>query len=187
MEQSAGRIFPGKAAAAGAGVEADSGGRPDGDQAEPVGDGVSVCHLFDSDRAVLHWAAKKLHQIAVQKAMLVTELTPPPMDPALNKMGGGGGQKGPTPVTKGRLPKFADTADYAAEGPSAGGAEDPDAGPDHRGAEGPEDGEQHHAELWRSELAAAWATRWGEAAARGWATATARDLGRGRGADMAAG
>jgi protein TonB len=53
-------------------------------------------------------AANKLHQIAVQKAMLVTELTPPPMDPALNKMGGGGGQKGPAPVSKGRLPKFAD-------------------------------------------------------------------------------
>jgi protein TonB len=54
-------------------------------------------------------AANKLHQIAVQKAMLVTELTPPPMDPALNKMGGGGGQKGPAPVSKGRLPKFAET------------------------------------------------------------------------------
>ena len=52
--------------------------------------------------------ANKLHQMAVQKAMLLTQLTPPPMDPALNKMGGGGGQKGPTPVTKGRLPKFAD-------------------------------------------------------------------------------
>jgi protein TonB len=54
-------------------------------------------------------AANKLHQIAVKKAMLVTELTPPPMDPALNKMGGGGGQKGPAPVSKGRLPKFAET------------------------------------------------------------------------------
>jgi protein TonB len=55
--------------------------------------------------------ANKLHQIAVQKAMMqVTQLTPPPdMDPAKNKMGGGGGQKGPTPVTKGRLPKFAET------------------------------------------------------------------------------
>jgi protein TonB len=53
--------------------------------------------------------ANKLHQIAVQKAMQVTELTPPPMDPALNKMGGGGGQKGPAPVSKGRLPKFAET------------------------------------------------------------------------------
>jgi protein TonB len=53
--------------------------------------------------------ANKLHQIAVQKAMLVTELTPPPMDQALNKMGGGGGQKGPAPVSKGRLPKFAET------------------------------------------------------------------------------
>lgn len=51
--------------------------------------------------------ANKLHQMAVQKAMQVTELTPPPIDPALNKMGGGGGQRGPAPVSKGRLPEFA--------------------------------------------------------------------------------
>ena len=35
-------------------------------------------------------------------------LTPPPMAPAKDVMGGGGGQHGPTPVTKGQLPKFAD-------------------------------------------------------------------------------
>ncbi|MGD0889641.1 MAG: energy transducer TonB [Acidobacteriaceae bacterium] len=51
--------------------------------------------------------ANKLHQMAVQKAMQVTQLTPPPIDPALNKMGGGGGQRGPAPVSKGRLPEFA--------------------------------------------------------------------------------
>lgn len=53
------------------------------------------------------WGARKIHQIAVQKEMQVTSLTPPPMDPALNRMGGGGGQRGPTPVSKGRLPAFA--------------------------------------------------------------------------------
>jgi protein TonB len=54
------------------------------------------------------WGAHKIHQIAMQKAMDLTMVTPPPLDPALNKMGGGGGQKGPTPVTKGHLPKFAE-------------------------------------------------------------------------------
>ncbi len=32
--------------------------------------------------------------------------TPPPMAPAKDVMGGGGGQRGPAPVTKGQLPKF---------------------------------------------------------------------------------
>jgi protein TonB len=42
------------------------------------------------------------------KIAMVDVLTPPPnMDPALNKMGGGGGQRGPAPVSKGRLPEFA--------------------------------------------------------------------------------
>ena len=43
------------------------------------------------------------------KAILVTDLTiPPQAPPKLDKMGGGGGQRGPTPVTKGTPPKFAD-------------------------------------------------------------------------------
>ena len=69
---------------------------------------ASACVIYLILIGLFALAANKLHQIAVQKAMLVTELTPPPMDPALNKMGGGGGQKGPAPVSKGRLPKFAD-------------------------------------------------------------------------------
>jgi protein TonB len=32
---------------------------------------------------------------------------PPPVAPKADKIGGGGGQKGPTPVTQGHLPKFA--------------------------------------------------------------------------------
>jgi protein TonB len=41
----------------------------------------------------------------------ITEIAPPPPIADMKKdvMGGGGGQKGPTPVTKGQLPKFADT------------------------------------------------------------------------------
>jgi len=43
------------------------------------------------------------------KDTLLTQLTPPPVAPLKKDvMGGGGGQKGPTPVTKGQLPKFAD-------------------------------------------------------------------------------
>jgi protein TonB len=56
----------------------------------------------------LAWGTHKFHQYEMQKAMELTEVTPPPMDPALNKMGGGGGQRGAAPVSKGRLPKFAD-------------------------------------------------------------------------------
>jgi periplasmic protein TonB len=53
---------------------------------------------------------KKVQFAAPQKAELLTQLTPPPpMAPAKDVMGGGGGQRGPTPVTKGQLPKFADT------------------------------------------------------------------------------
>jgi len=44
------------------------------------------------------------------KTMQVTELAAPPRAlPKANAMGGGGGQRGLTPVTKGTLPKFADT------------------------------------------------------------------------------
>jgi protein TonB len=44
------------------------------------------------------------------KTTLVTEVTVPPMAPMkAQSMGGGGGQRGPTPVTKGSPPKFADT------------------------------------------------------------------------------
>ncbi len=42
--------------------------------------------------------------------LVPVELTVPPMAPAkAQSMGGGGGQRGPTPVTKGTPPKFADT------------------------------------------------------------------------------
>jgi periplasmic protein TonB len=58
----------------------------------------------------IFWGARKLQQMAVAKQLQLTAiLTPPPMAPRKDTMGGGGGQKGPTPVTKGHLPKFADT------------------------------------------------------------------------------
>jgi periplasmic protein TonB len=54
--------------------------------------------------------AKKVQFAAPAKTTLVTELTVPPQaPPKANAMGGGGGQRGPTPVTKGTPPKFADT------------------------------------------------------------------------------
>jgi periplasmic protein TonB len=53
---------------------------------------------------------KKVHFSAPVRAMVVTDLSVPPQaPPKLEKMGGGGGQRGPTPVTKGTPPKFADT------------------------------------------------------------------------------
>lgn len=52
---------------------------------------------------------KKVHFAAPVKQQDLTMLTPPPMAPAKTTMGGGGGQKGPTPVSKGALPKFAET------------------------------------------------------------------------------
>ena len=56
------------------------------------------------------WGARAIHNNMVAKQMELTAiLTPPPMAPAKDTMGGGGGQRGPTPVTQGHLPKFADT------------------------------------------------------------------------------
>jgi protein TonB len=53
--------------------------------------------------------AKKVQFAAPVKPVVVTELTVPPMaPPKAQAMGGGGGQRGPTPVTKGTPPKFAE-------------------------------------------------------------------------------
>ena len=52
---------------------------------------------------------KKIPFAAPAKTTLVTEVTVPPIAPMkAEAMGGGGGQRGPTPVTKGTPPKFAD-------------------------------------------------------------------------------
>jgi protein TonB len=56
------------------------------------------------------WGLNKHVQFAapVRQAIL-TNLTPPPEMPKIaDRMGGGGGQRSPTPVSKGQLPKFAD-------------------------------------------------------------------------------
>ncbi len=60
--------------------------------------------------ALIGWALNKHVQFSSQaKSAVMTNLTPPPEMPKLqDRMGGGGGQRGPTPVTKGHLPKFAD-------------------------------------------------------------------------------
>jgi protein TonB len=53
--------------------------------------------------------AKKVQFAAPVKTVQVTELTvPPTAPPKAQAMGGGGGQRGPTPVTKGTPPKFAE-------------------------------------------------------------------------------
>ena len=53
--------------------------------------------------------AKKVQFAAPVKTMTVTELSVPPQaPPRAQAMGGGGGQKGPTPVTKGTPPKFSE-------------------------------------------------------------------------------
>jgi len=55
------------------------------------------------------WLAQQhFHFAAPQKTTLVVDLaTPPKMDLDKDRMGGGGGQRGPAPVSKGQLPKFA--------------------------------------------------------------------------------
>ena len=54
--------------------------------------------------------AKKVQFAAPVKVVQLTDLSVPPQaPPKLQTMGGGGGQRGPTPVTKGTPPKAADT------------------------------------------------------------------------------
>ena len=56
------------------------------------------------------WGARAIHNNIVAKQMEISKLVaPPPMTPMKQTMGGGGGQRGPTPVSKGQLPKFAET------------------------------------------------------------------------------
>jgi protein TonB len=58
----------------------------------------------------LWWGTRKYQQFQTQKQLELTEVTaPPPMKVEKTTMGGGGGQRGPTPVVKGHLPKFAET------------------------------------------------------------------------------
>ena len=60
--------------------------------------------------SIILWMVNKHVQFAAPvKQLIVANLTPPPEMPKMNdRMGGGGGQRGPTPVSKGQLPKFAD-------------------------------------------------------------------------------
>src|ERR1017187_3410311 len=58
--------------------------------------------------ALLFWAVKAHVPFAAHPKLLLVQLaTPPEMPKAKDAMGGGGGQRGPTPVSKGQLPKFA--------------------------------------------------------------------------------
>ena len=59
---------------------------------------------------VLWVGAVKTGFMAPPKMLMTADMTtPPPMAPAKDVMGGGGGQRGPTPIVKGQLPKFAET------------------------------------------------------------------------------
>src|SRR5947209_17371151 len=61
---------------------------------------------------LIGWMLRKHVQFSAPvKTVAITELAPPPPQapPKAAQMGGGGGQRGPTPVSKGALPKFADT------------------------------------------------------------------------------
>jgi protein TonB len=60
--------------------------------------------------ALVFWGMARHVQFAAPvKQINLTELTPPPVMPVTkDRMGGGGGQRGATPMSKGALPKFAD-------------------------------------------------------------------------------
>jgi protein TonB len=60
---------------------------------------------------LLFWVVKTHTQLITRGKVTMVDVltTPPPMAPAKTAMGGGGGQRGPTPVTTGSLPKFANT------------------------------------------------------------------------------
>lgn len=60
--------------------------------------------------ALIFWAgASHIRFTAPVRQEIATNLTPPPEMPKLqNRIGGGGGQRGTTPVSKGQLPKFAE-------------------------------------------------------------------------------
>ena len=75
-----------------------------------------VAHIF----AVLMvgFAAMTKMHIAAPVRMVTTELVVPPQaPPKANAMHGGGGQRGPTPVTKGTPPKFAELQIVAPKAP----------------------------------------------------------------------
>ena len=59
---------------------------------------------------LLFWAVKTHVQLLKTPTTAMVDLVtaPPPMAPAKGTMGGGGGQRGATPVTVGHLPKFAE-------------------------------------------------------------------------------
>jgi protein TonB len=66
-----------------------------------------VAHVFAI--LVIGYAATTNIHLAAPVKLQVTELTVPPQaSPRATAMGGGGGQRGPTPVTRGTPPKFAE-------------------------------------------------------------------------------
>jgi periplasmic protein TonB len=77
---------------------------------DPVSTAIAVVIHGLIILAIAWILVKKIPMSAPAKTTLVTEVTVPPMAPMkAQAMGGGGGQRGPTPVTKGTPPKFAET------------------------------------------------------------------------------
>jgi len=69
---------------------------------------VAAILLHAAAILLIFWTmAAKVPFVNQGKMVVATELTPPPA-PDMGKMGGGGGQKGLTAVTKGKMPKIAD-------------------------------------------------------------------------------
>jgi len=69
---------------------------------------VSAIVIYALLICLMLWGAGRVHQIQKQKAMELTSVVvPPPVAVDKDAMHGGGGQKNPTPVTQGKLPKFA--------------------------------------------------------------------------------
>lgn len=71
---------------------------------------ASIC-IYGILILLIGWLVKSKVQLTAPKQTQFTALEvpppPPPVAPKADKIGGGGGQKGPTPVTQGHLPKLA--------------------------------------------------------------------------------
>lgn len=77
---------------------------------DPVSTAIAVVVHGLAILLIAFLLAKKVKFSAPVKLEAVTDVSIPPMAPMRAKsMGGGGGQRGPTPVTKGSPPKFAET------------------------------------------------------------------------------
>ncbi len=75
----------------------------------PLSTGIAIAAHVAVILLILLAIAKHVNLVKTTKTNLtsIEVPPPPPVAPKADKIGGGGGQKGPTPVTQGHLPKFA--------------------------------------------------------------------------------